>query len=81
MLRQADGIALWTTLIARFKPIEKDDIELVDMNADFTSFQCKTNENDDTYIQRFEQKVSDMEFYGIKPSPQLQAVVFLGGVE
>ena len=80
MLRQADGIALWTTLIARFKPIEKDDIELVDMNADFTSFQCTTNENDDTYIQRFEQKVSDMEFYGIKPSPQLQAVVFLGGL-
>ena len=80
MLRNADGIALWDLLIQRYKPIAKDDIQLVDMKAEFTSLQRFPKETDDAYIQRFEEKVCDMEFYGIKPSLQLQAVIFLGGL-
>ena len=80
MIQQADGIALWNTLIARFKPIHKDDIELADMTTKFTTFRKLPKEQDDVYIQRFEDKVNDMDFYGIKPTPQLQAVVFLGGL-
>ena len=80
MLKQANGIELWRLLIDRFKPIAKDDIQLVDMNSEFTNFKRIPKESDDSYIQRFEDKVREMDYYGIKPSAQLQAIVFLGGL-
>ena len=80
VLRKADGIELWEMIIARFKPITKDEIELTDMNASFTSFKKQLRESDEAYIHRFEEKVTEMDFYNIKPSAQLQAVVFLSGL-
>lgn len=81
VIKKADGLALWDILEARLKRIDKDEMELAEMTTAFMSI-CKSHrETDEVYIQRFEDRVSDMEFYNIKPNAQLQVIVFLSGLK
>ena len=52
VLRRADGIELWEMIIARFKPIAKDEIEITDMTSSFTNFKRQPRETDDAYSWR-----------------------------
>ena len=81
MIRRADGLHLWNELTHRFKPLNKDAIELSDMQANFTTFSKFPNETDDMYVTRFEETVQQMEYFHIKPSQHLQVIVFLSGLK
>ena len=81
IIKKADGIALWDMLIQRFQLAEKDDIELDDMKANFRNFAMLSRESDENNVQRFEKQINDMEHFNIKPSQQLQVIIFLSGLK
>ena len=80
ILKKADGNLLLEMVIQQFRPINKDAIELSDMTTKFTSFVKQPGETDDAYIQRFDNAVAEMDFFNVKPSTQLQAIVLLSGL-
>ena len=80
ILKKADGNLLLEMVIQQFRPINKDAIELSDMTTKFTSFVKQPGETDDAYIQRFDNTVAEMDFFNVKPSTQLQAIVLLSGL-
>ena len=81
ILNRADGLKLWDMIIDEYKPTPKDTLELDDLKQSFLQLSKFGNENDNTYLERFNQTIKTMEHYKITPSQQQQVIIFLKGLK
>ena len=80
MIRNADGLSLWTTCGVRFAPKKKGHYEKEELKNEFKTLSKNDNETNSSFLRRIEQKANELTLHGINLQAHEKALTLLKGL-
>ena len=80
MIRNADGLSLWTTCGVQFAPKKKRPYEKEELKNEFKTLSKNDNETNSSFLRRIEQKANELTLHGINLQAHEKALTLLKGL-